>query len=141
MISTMEDKRKHLEFIQNVITRMNSNSFLIKGWAITLISALFVLSAKDTRLICVLITYISIPIFWGLDALYLSMERKFRNLYAKVCLTEVDKIDYSMDISSYGKKGNSWLLALFSKTIWPVYSTMILITLLIMFLLEKVKFI
>ena len=31
-----ENKRKHLEFIQQVITRMNANSFLIKGWAVTL---------------------------------------------------------------------------------------------------------
>jgi hypothetical protein len=36
-----ENKRKHLEFIQGVITRMNTSSFLIKGWTITLVSALF----------------------------------------------------------------------------------------------------
>ena len=41
----MEKKLKHLEFIQNVILRMNNNSFLIKGWAITLISALFALAS------------------------------------------------------------------------------------------------
>lgn len=44
-----EKKLKHLEFLQNVITRMNSNSFMIKGWAITLVSALFVLAAKDAN--------------------------------------------------------------------------------------------
>ena len=46
----MENKRKHLEFIQSVIARMNSNSFLIKGWSITLVSALFALAAKDSNL-------------------------------------------------------------------------------------------
>ena len=35
-----EDKLKHLEFIQNIITRMNTNSFLIKGWAVTIASAI-----------------------------------------------------------------------------------------------------
>ncbi len=45
----MERKIKHLEFIQIVISRMNSNSFLIKGWTITLMSALFALAAKDTN--------------------------------------------------------------------------------------------
>ena len=45
----MEQKLKHLEFIQNVINRMNSNSFLIKGWAVTLIAAIFALAAKDSN--------------------------------------------------------------------------------------------
>lgn len=35
-----EEQIKHLEFIQDVITRMNSNSFQIKGWCITILSAL-----------------------------------------------------------------------------------------------------
>ena len=34
------NKIKHLEFIQSTITRMNQNSFQIKGWMITLVSAL-----------------------------------------------------------------------------------------------------
>ena len=29
-----DDKVKHLEFIQNSITRMNQNSFLLKGWMV-----------------------------------------------------------------------------------------------------------
>ena len=44
----MDAKLKHLEFIQDVITRMNSNSFLLKGWCVTLMSVLFALSARDT---------------------------------------------------------------------------------------------
>ena len=39
----MEKKLKHLEFIQNAINRMASNSFIIKGWCITLIVGLFAL--------------------------------------------------------------------------------------------------
>lgn len=29
---------KHLEFIQNVITRMNTNSFQLKGWSIVIVA-------------------------------------------------------------------------------------------------------
>lgn len=43
-----ENKIKHLEFIQLTIIRMNVNSFLVKGWLITLVAAVFVLSQKDT---------------------------------------------------------------------------------------------
>ena len=35
----MENKIKHLEFIQSTITRMNQNSFQIKGWMITFVSS------------------------------------------------------------------------------------------------------
>ena len=35
----MEKKIKHLEMIQAVIVRMGNNSFLLKGWSVTLISA------------------------------------------------------------------------------------------------------
>lgn len=42
----MENKLKHLDFLQLVITRMNVNSFSLKGWAVTLVSALFAFAAK-----------------------------------------------------------------------------------------------
>jgi hypothetical protein len=35
---------KHLEFIQNIVTRMARNSFLLKGWSLTLVAAIFALS-------------------------------------------------------------------------------------------------
>ena len=53
---------RHLEFIQNVITRMNTNSFLIKGWMITLVSALFVFAAKDSDARYAIITYAAKPL-------------------------------------------------------------------------------
>ena len=43
----MEKKLKHLEFIQGAVGRMASNLFLLKGWTITLIAALFALAAKS----------------------------------------------------------------------------------------------
>ena len=42
-------KLEHLKMLQAVITRMASNSFMVKGWCITLVSALLALSAKDAR--------------------------------------------------------------------------------------------
>jgi len=41
----MKPNEKHLECIQNSITRMNQCSFQMKGWAITLASALIALFA------------------------------------------------------------------------------------------------
>ena len=88
----MEQKMKHLEFIQNVITRMNSNSFLIKGWAITLVSALFALAANGSNIHYVLISYIVIPVFWVLDGFYISIERQYRDLYNNVAQKTEEEI-------------------------------------------------
>ena len=44
----MEQERiQHLEFIQNIINRMNSNSFQIKEWMIMIVSADSIYVGKD----------------------------------------------------------------------------------------------
>ena len=129
-------KIKHLEFLQNVITRMNSNSFLIKGWTITLVSALFALAAKDANVNYVLISYIVIPVFWILDGFYISQERQYRDLYNDVAgKLEVD-IDFSMDASSYCKGNRIWLAGIFSKTLIPFYCITVATTLTVIFLIK-----
>ncbi|EAS40399.1 hypothetical protein C9J48_27375 [Photobacterium profundum] len=129
----MESKLKHLEFIQNVITRMNSNSFLIKGWAITLISALFALAAKDANIQYVLITYIVIPIFWMLDGFFISQERQYRKLYEEVCLKRESEIDFSMNASKFSSGRNSWSSGILSKTLFPFYGITVAVTVIVMF--------
>ena len=130
-------KLKHLEFIQNVITRMNSNSFLLKGWTITLLSALFALAAKDANVNYVLVSYIVIPIFWILDGFYISQERQYRDLYKEVAIKHEDKIDFNMDVSGYCKGNRTWLSGIISKTLIPFYGIAIVATLIIMFLITN----
>lgn len=131
----MEAKIKHLEFIQNVITRMNSNSFLIKGWAITLVSALFALAAKDTNVNYVLVSYIAISVFWFLDGFYISQERQYRDLYNEITGKSESEIDFNMDASGYNEGNNSWLTGIFSKTLVLFYGILIATTLVVMFLI------
>ena len=38
----MESKIRHLEMIQGVINRLSTNSFLLKGWSLSLITGLIV---------------------------------------------------------------------------------------------------
>lgn len=75
---------KHLEFIQNVITRMNTNSFQIKGWSIVIVSALMAVYASTQNSYFFLAAIFPTSIFWFLDAYYLNQERKFRGLYNDV---------------------------------------------------------
>lgn len=81
-----QERIKHLEFIQNVITRMNQNSFMIKGWAITIVSALLALYASNNKKIFLLVSVFPTVVFMLLDSYYLWQERKFRNLYNKIIL-------------------------------------------------------
>jgi len=46
---SMEAKIKHLELIQTVISRMARNSFILKGWGVTLISAIFALTVGKSE--------------------------------------------------------------------------------------------
>jgi len=130
---------KHLEFIQNVITRMNSNSFLIKGWTITLVSALFALASSDTNLNYVLISYIAIPVFWVIDGFFISTERQYRDLYNEVRLKNEDEVDFDMTASKFNTGKNTWVSGIFSKTLIPFYGVTFgatLIVIIVMFIMK-----
>ena len=133
----MSDKKmKHLDFIQNVISRMNSNSFLVKGWAITLVSALFALAAKDANINYVLISYFVIPVFWFLDGFFIATEKQYRELYNEVRQKNETDIDFDMNASSFNTGKKTWLSGVFSKTLIPYYGVSILATLIVMFLIK-----
>jgi len=86
----MEAKIRHLEMVQGVITRMATNSFLLKGWAVTLVAGIFMLAVKDSNPLYFLITLIPTILFWFLDSYYLQLERKYRILYNKIRLEKPD---------------------------------------------------
>ena len=82
--------------IQAVIARMAGNSFLLKGWSVTLVAALFALAAKDANKNYVNVAFIPVVIFWILDAYYLYEERLFRGVYDRVRRLDESQIDFSM---------------------------------------------
>ncbi|WP_282075864.1 hypothetical protein [Maribacter aquivivus] len=131
-----ELKIKHLEFIQLVITRMNVNSFLLRGWSVTLVAALFAFAAKDTNIEYIIITYISTPLFWILDGYYLSQERKYRDLYNKIRLANESEIDFDMNATIMNSNKNSWISSIFSITNLIFYGTLIGITFVVMFIIN-----
>jgi len=135
----MDEKMKHLEFIQNVITRMNSNSFLLKGWAVTLVSALFALAAKDANPLYAYISYIAIPMFWILDGFFLSQERQYRLLYEHVRIMQNQQIDFSMDARPFKNSWSSWPTSIWSATFRVFYLTLISITVLVMVIMFVLK--
>jgi hypothetical protein len=119
-----EHELKHLDILQALITRMAANSFLIKGWTITLASALFAMSAKDADRSYAFLAVFPALTFCCLDAYYLSLERMFRNQY------ESATAQSGMTIA--GKPVTAtWLASLASLATWPIYLFTVFIAVLI----------
>ena len=102
----MNKKLKHLELVQGVMNRMASNSFMLKGWAVTLVAGLIALAGKDTDKLYFLVAYVPVVVFWGLDAYYLLQEKLYRSLYDKVRQTDEDNIDFSLKATTEEFGGN-----------------------------------
>lgn len=75
---------KHMEMIQAVIARAAGNSFLIKGWALTLTGAFLGFGVNKSSPGLAAAAFLPILVFWLLDTYYLRMERLFRELYTCV---------------------------------------------------------
>lgn len=120
---------------------MGGNSFLLKGWSITLIIAIttFALSIdgvadidKQQKLHLVAIATFLVVIFWVLDAFYLSQERAYRGLYDEVRVKSNEQIDYSLDARKHLSGRNTWFQSLFSNVFLVFYGSALVLLLLIL---------
>ncbi len=128
----MENRHKHLEFIQGVINRLSSNSFLLKGWSVVLIAALFALAAGQSNSAFVFLAYLPAIVFWGLDGFFLRQEKLYRALYDYVRTKRERDIDFSMDTTVVDDKVESWLATTFSKTLVPFHGVIIVAIIVVM---------
>lgn len=106
----MDDKvLKHLEFIQNTINRMSTNSFLIKGWAIALVGIIiglnklegnYVFESRYNLPIEMVVILLLIFLFWFTNAYFLQQERRYIYIYSKTIELKKD-ITLSMNYADY----------------------------------------
>ena len=129
----MNDKEqviKHLEMIQGVVNRLGHDSFLIKGWSMTILAAGIIFIARSQiQSACIVLTFI-IPVigFWILDGYFLWQERSFRKVYDEVRKQEAT--DFAMDAKKRKDKPKcNWLASMFSKTLMLFYGIEILFVL------------
>ncbi len=130
----MENKLKHLEFIQTTINRMAHNSFLIKAWSVTLVSGVFVLAAKDLNKEYLLFAFFPTLFFWFLDSYFIWQERMFRDHYDYVRCHDHTKIDFSMKPENISKD-STFRKAFFSLTMILYYLGIFLTLLLVFFII------
>lgn len=131
---------KHLEFVERVIERLAGNSFILKGWAITVVAAILALAAKDTNREFALVALLPAISFWGLDAYYLRRERLFRCLYEDIRKgagnSDRSNVEaFSLSVSNYGGNVPSWFKTLWSPTIVGIHAvTLLAVVIVLMFL-------
>ena len=135
----MTAKREaHLAMIQGVVTRLGQNSFLLKGWSVLLVSALLALGAASSEELVLLVAFLPVLAFWGLDGYFLWQERLFRALYDYVREQDDESVNYSMDIGVIRRRESwsTWPTATFSRTL-IVFHGVVLLTVLLIFLVVR----
>jgi hypothetical protein len=91
-----ESKHKHLDFIQAVISRMATNSFLLKGWSVSLVVAVIALERNNLSVLDGLAVGCAVLFFWILDSYYLYQERLYIELFNEVRRKAEADIDFEM---------------------------------------------
>jgi hypothetical protein len=125
---------KEIDLIQGVITRMANNSFLLKGWIVSLIAVL--LAITDQTIVATKLTYFTfililpVIVFWYLDAFFLHKEKCYRKLYNWTISnrTTSDEHLYSLDYTRFKNEEKSLLNIMFTnKTLYLFYGLIALI--------------
>jgi len=115
MMDADEKLIKHLEMIQGVVNRLAGNSFAMKGWSVTLVSALIAIAVDKSDGRFAFAALLPATAFWILDGYFLWQERLFRKLYDAVRLGQRKNPEdaFSMNVAPYFELTPSMLAATF----------------------------
>lgn len=129
-----EDERLYLQFLQNNISRMNSNSAQVKGWCIAIVAALLAIYAETGKYFFILICLIPILLFCIVDTLYLQQEHKFIGMYNDYVLNKNEKPKvYEMPMKKYIFGILGFLKALKSWSVTLVYFPLLVVIVIMLF--------
>ena len=136
------EKAQHREFVQTIISRLNNNSFQIKGLMITILAAFLAIYATNQKVVLLLIPCPLILVFWLLDSFYLQKERKLRGIFNDICnLTPKEERKtlevFEIDTKRYNEPKYSFLKVMFSPSLLILYPTLITILLITYLLLNN----
>ena len=137
---------KEIDIIQGIINRMASNSFMIKGWAITLVVATLLLKGNNYQ---TLIAFVPLLAFWILDTFFLQTERKYRKLHKWVIKNRLKTSEFILDMDTnrlqrdknYDNeyKVDSKIKIAFSITLITFYGSILIILIVYVFILYLIS--
>lgn len=111
---------EHLKLIQAIITRLAGNSFLIKGWTVTLTAGLTALSKAQSDRSFAWIAAGVVVVFALLDAFYLASERSYRKLYEQTAADAPSVESWSLKAGKVGPAEVARAVASFA--VWPLHA-------------------
>ena len=122
---------KEIDLIQNCIDRMAKNSFMLKGWSISLVAVVLALAADRLNPIFLLCS-VAIPLFCFryLDAFFLRIERMYRKMYEYVLgERKSGNTEYQYDLNPHRFKNDvkNCFCTMLSKTLVVFYGVPLLI--------------
>lgn len=123
---------KEIDLIQSCISRMANNSFLVKGWLISLLAIIFTIKGNDMNNYLIFPLLSLILAFWFLDAFFLRAERLYRKLYKWVIEHRKNNIlyfQYDLDLYRLSEinKDHSIIKVMFSNTILIFYGSVFVV--------------
>ena len=142
LVTIMGDKTlreylfKEVEIVQDIITRMGTNSFLVKGWAITLVVASLLITGFSYHHFVAFLPWL---IFWAYDAYFLRMEKLYRKLNNWLVENRPKSEEFLLDMNKsslenrFGKETPCLQLVMFSKTLVVFYGVLLVMIVLSVF--------
>ena len=130
-----ESLYKEIDLIQGCINRMAQNSFMLKGWALTVFAGVTAfMRGENLENNLILLCTVIIPFFcfWLLDAFFLRTERIYCSMYSDV-LEKRRQGDFSgqFELKPKNESAESLVKIMFSFTLRIFYGIPLLICLLL----------
>ena len=134
----IELRLRHLDMIQAVVARQGQNSFAVRGWSVTVVSAVFAVAVTQDEAPrgTVLVALAPTLIFWAMDAYYLWQERLFRSLYADAARraregagSEPDVKLFDLNTMPYRATVASWWRTLLQPTVVAIPAVLLVVVL------------
>lgn len=130
---SVEELHKEIDLIQNCINRMAGNSFLLKGWLVSIIAVMMTLGKGEVSKATVILTAtIATFSFWYLDAFFLQTEKRYRELYAWVLDKRAKgsrEFQYDLDPRRFNDKVGGITRIMFSRTLLWFYGMVVVLIL------------
>jgi hypothetical protein len=127
---------EHIKMIQAIIGRLAQNSFLLKGWSVTLNTGLLAASLTDKGVFSALAIFPAVA-FWGLDGYYLMEERLFREFHEAVSQgRHAETSGYSMEgdvrrLTGWGR-ARRWLQACLAPVVVGLHGVVLVVILMVL---------
>lgn len=120
-----EGNFKYLDYLQAAISRMAGNAFTIKGWTITICTALLGFTVKESSTDLLKIAWLPVLTFWWLDAYFLVLERRYRHLFeAAIGAAQAGKpAEFQMSPGTVSPL--TVAITMLSPTLLPIHGTLV----------------